>query len=183
MFPHYYRILPKCLSYLIISDWYDWELQITGYRQREYWGTTPCALPLPSDKRDIPVVTSSQTRRKRAASRGAAKAGQGAAITPPDRTAPTIAAHAGNSDVPATATCRRHLLCGNPSTWPKQSYGVCSNIKVDNVHNPTLGAIQRMQTYVCSLRPRRHRLSVYIRDANTECLRAGEHISLRWQTL
>lgn len=77
--------------------------------------------------------SSSQTRRKRAASRGAAKAGQGAAITPP----PTIAAHAGNSDVPATATCRRHLLCGNPSTWSKQSYGVCSNIKVDNVHNPT----------------------------------------------
>lgn len=39
--------------------------------------------------------------------------------------------------LPATATCRRHLLCGNPSTWPKQSNGVCSNIKVDNVHNPT----------------------------------------------
>lgn len=68
----------------------------------------------------------SQTRRKRAASRGAAKA----AIT-------GRRLRAGNSDVPATATCRRHLLCGNPSTWPEQSYGIRSNIKVDNVHNPT----------------------------------------------
>lgn len=76
--------------------------------------------------------------------RDAAKAGQGPRLRhrrrlPLTRGIPTLR---------ATATCRRHLLCGNPSTWPKQSYGVCSNIKVDNVHNPTwLGAIQRMQTH------------------------------------
>jgi len=157
-------ITKECSSwYLITSNWYDWELQITGKctdsveeLYSRVYALTRNSL---SDKREYArrhrkrgvnaQPPAARQGRGAGAGAGAAARGKGrsgAAITPP----PTIAAHAGNSDAPrrsATATCRRHLLCGNPSTWPKQSYGVCSNIKVDNVHNPTWpGAIQRMQT-------------------------------------
>lgn len=79
----------------------------------------------------------------------------------------------GNSDGPATATCRRHLLCGNPSTWPDNPTASVRTSKWTMSIIPP-GAFQRMQT-----RPRarthapydrRHRPSAYIQNATTGCL-------------
>lgn len=136
MFPQ--NPLPKCASsYLIASDWYDWELQITGKYTDSIEEPCTRARVYASTRLSIRQARYALRHRKRGVNAQPPAARQRPVRGPPITPPPTIAAHAGNSDVPATATCRRHLLCGNPSTWPKQSYGVCSNIKVDNVHNPT----------------------------------------------